>query len=375
MEAPFEKKEVLGKRVSVKFEYGKRHKFFTGTIREIKMALPADGSAGPLVVQHFIVFDDNDKGWHDLAKLDGDNFLRWPKEDDDLAPGDTKPAAKRKRLKQDDSSPSNAKRASKQKRVKTEDLAPSHAKPASKRKQAPSHAKPASKQKQRQLEDTNEKGADTRTTPRGRSMSPDPAPIRFARHGGASEPLSDAKPGKENRISTDPVASSPIAAPAPRTAAVATTPENPVKAEPLPWDWARTVDQLPAVFLTHLDRARENDPSRQYLCMLERARRDNWRIASFDQEMILLDPPPEEWPTSITAIIQYMDVLEPGKQYFQRQQDSRGECSRTRKKLRTFARANPEHPAVKHWTRTQSWTPPDQAALGATIRLLKTMIK
>ena len=51
-------------------------------------------------------------------------------------------------------------------------------------------------------------------------------------------------------------------------------------------------------------------------------------------------------PSSIDDIIKYMDRVEPGKHYFDKQKDSRDGCSKTRKKLRTFADKNPTHPAV-----------------------------
>lgn len=83
----------------------------------------------------------------------------------------------------------------------------------------------------------------------------------------------------------------------------------------------------------------------------------------------------EELPTSIDAIIRYMDTIEPGANYHRLQQDSRGGCSGTRGKLRKFARKKPEHPAVRHWIETSNWAPPNKETLNAMIDLLKTMIK
>jgi hypothetical protein len=167
-------------------------------------------------------------------------------------------------------------------------------------------------------------------------LPPDPFRIPFARRGGASNSLAVPEQREDASSSTESVDDVP---PATHTASQSIVPkvEDLVKVDPVP--------------------------------------SDEQRIASSDQEILLLDPPPGEWPTSITAIIRYMDVLEPGKHYHQRQQDSRGECSRTRVKLRKFGRSHPDHPAISFWIRTGSWTPPDEAALGATIRLLKTMIK
>jgi len=85
----------------------------------------------------------------------------------------------------------------------------------------------------------------------------------------------------------------------------------------------------------------------------------------------VLDP----MPKSITAIIHYMDELEPDEDYYRRQADNRGECSKIRKKLRKFAKKNPSHPAIKYYVETKDWQPPDEATLNALIDLIKTMIK
>jgi len=67
--------------------------------------------------------------------------------------------------------------------------------------------------------------------------------------------------------------------------------------------------------------------------------------------------------------------IHPGQDYFERQADSRNGCSKTRGKLRKFAKKNPDHPAVKHWIATSKWQPPDKATLHAMMELIKTMIK
>ena len=82
----------------------------------------------------------------------------------------------------------------------------------------------------------------------------------------------------------------------------------------------------------------------------------------------------DDIPDSIDGIIRYMDDLEPNKDYFWNQQDSRGGCSKTRKKLRTFARKNPNHKAVAHWTKSGKWAPPDHIVLDMLITLLKEKI-
>lgn len=89
------------------------------------------------------------------------------------------------------------------------------------------------------------------------------------------------------------------------------------------------------------------------------------------------DPPKADLASlsSIDAILRYMDRLEPGKHYFDRQKDSRGGCSKTRKKLRTFAEKNPSHQAVAHWVATSSWVPPNEGSLHAIVVLLKTLNK
>ena len=47
----------------------------------------------------------------------------------------------------------------------------------------------------------------------------------------------------------------------------------------------------------------------------------------------------------------------------------------TRAKLRKFAQANPEHPAIAHWCTTNKWAPPNEEVLYLMIDLIKTMIK
>jgi hypothetical protein len=80
-------------------------------------------------------------------------------------------------------------------------------------------------------------------------------------------------------------------------------------------------------------------------------------------------------PKSIDAIIRFMDRIEPGNNYFKRQQDSRAGCSGTRGKLRKFARRNPSHPAVVHWVEREKWEPPDPKSLMALMELIKKMIR
>jgi hypothetical protein len=83
-------------------------------------------------------------------------------------------------------------------------------------------------------------------------------------------------------------------------------------------------------------------------------------------------------PDSIDEIIRYMDKNYPAKpgyhSYFVSQQDSREGCSKTRKKLRDYARKNPQDPAISHYVRNNKWNPPDQATLDLMVNLLKRMI-
>jgi hypothetical protein len=80
-------------------------------------------------------------------------------------------------------------------------------------------------------------------------------------------------------------------------------------------------------------------------------------------------------PASITAIVRYMDELEPDRGWYDRQRDSRGECSILRGKLRRFARSHPRSLATRHWLETGKWQPPDGEALSELVGLIKTMIK
>ena len=79
-------------------------------------------------------------------------------------------------------------------------------------------------------------------------------------------------------------------------------------------------------------------------------------------------------PDSIDGIIRYMDKLEPKKNYFDRQKDLKGRCSRTRGKLIKWAKMNPNDPAVAHYTETKEWAPPNQDVLDDMVALLKTLI-
>ena len=99
------------------------------------------------------------------------------------------------------------------------------------------------------------------------------------------------------------------------------------------------------------------------------------KLAPHVSESKLAPGPERDMPDSIDAIIRYMDRIEPGKGYFQKQADNRDGCSKTRKKLRSFADKNPTHPGVAFWVNTSKWAPPNQTALDACVALLKTMIK
>ncbi len=79
---------------------------------------------------------------------------------------------------------------------------------------------------------------------------------------------------------------------------------------------------------------------------------------------------------SITAIIKFMDKIEPGQNYYKKQQDKRGECSNMRGKLRAYAKKkeNDGDIAVAHWQRTSNWAPPNHEALVALIDLIKDMV-
>ncbi len=80
---------------------------------------------------------------------------------------------------------------------------------------------------------------------------------------------------------------------------------------------------------------------------------------------------------SITAIIKFMDEVEPGKKYYKRQEDNKGECSNVRCRLRAYARKheNTGDIAVEHWQKTNHWAPPTHEALVALIQLIKILIE
>lgn len=83
-------------------------------------------------------------------------------------------------------------------------------------------------------------------------------------------------------------------------------------------------------------------------------------------------------PSSIDDIVSLMDELledhgQAPQHYYCRQEDSRKGCSNSRGKLRKFAKANPDHPAVAHWIQTNQWEPPNQQARDLMI-LIRDMI-
>jgi len=79
-------------------------------------------------------------------------------------------------------------------------------------------------------------------------------------------------------------------------------------------------------------------------------------------------------PNSISDVIRLMDKLQPNRQYYKRQQDSRGECSKIRGKLRKYANANKDKLGVSHWIETNKWKPPDEEALSALMVIIRDMI-
>lgn len=86
---------------------------------------------------------------------------------------------------------------------------------------------------------------------------------------------------------------------------------------------------------------------------------------------------------SITAIIRFMDEIEPGNGYFERLQDNRNEFSSTRRKLRDIAK-NKDHPdsrKLSFWVKNKAkgikpvWKPPNHNILLGVIQLLKNVTK
>lgn len=85
-----------------------------------------------------------------------------------------------------------------------------------------------------------------------------------------------------------------------------------------------------------------------------------------------------ELPQSIDEVIRLMDEREPAARFFERQIDSSGGCSKTRKRLRDLAATEPDDPAVAWWVAAGGgrghnvpWTPPDAASLEALINKIK----
>lgn len=79
-------------------------------------------------------------------------------------------------------------------------------------------------------------------------------------------------------------------------------------------------------------------------------------------------------PSSISDVIRLMDEICPDQKYYQRQKDSRGECSKMRNKLRTFAKRNEDQLGVAHWVETKNWKPPSDETLRALMVLIRGMI-
>ena len=79
-------------------------------------------------------------------------------------------------------------------------------------------------------------------------------------------------------------------------------------------------------------------------------------------------------PSSISGVIRLMDVLHPGQNYYARQKDGRGECSKMRGKLRKYAKSNEKKLGVVHWVETKNWKPPNDEALSALMIIMRGMI-
>ena len=79
-------------------------------------------------------------------------------------------------------------------------------------------------------------------------------------------------------------------------------------------------------------------------------------------------------PSSISDVIRLMNKLQPDRQYYTRQQDSRGECSKIRGKLRKYANAHKHKKGVSHWIQTNKWKPPDEETLSALMVIIRDMI-
>ena len=132
---------------------------------------------------------------------------------------------------------------------------------------------------------------------------------------------------------------------------------------------------MPTVIEVDLDELADLDK------LLENSDDDDDSIAaSADEEEEAVDPlvtfDVEEIPATITDVIKLMDKLQPGHNYYERQQDSNKECGKTRGKLRAYARKqeNATDLAVSHWVQTKSWKPPNRASLSALMCLIRSMI-
>jgi len=82
----------------------------------------------------------------------------------------------------------------------------------------------------------------------------------------------------------------------------------------------------------------------------------------------------DDIPATIDDIIRYMDQLEPSENYYDRQKDTKGGSSKTRGKLRNFAKSYPTNLAVMHWVETGKWQPPNEEVLAALMEVLKNII-
>lgn len=76
-------------------------------------------------------------------------------------------------------------------------------------------------------------------------------------------------------------------------------------------------------------------------------------------------------PTSITGIVRYINThIDDG--IYDRQKDTRGECSKTRRRLRELAKRKPGHIAIRHYVETKDWTPPTPEALKALVGVIQS---
>jgi len=318
------KEEVIGRRVEVEFHCpNEPDQYFPGTIRKMLVEQETDG--GSISIKHFVVFDDGDEEWYDLAKDLQIGVMRWC----DTTTTTVKPveAGASSLPQQQQQQEGEADTPQQNDAASPEAVTISPQKKTSATKNVRTAA---IRRKQKQIS--------AKATPK-KKQSKKPTPPKREKE---KEEEQESPPTESKRKATPPQKRNVRATPPKKKNVRAVTQEE------------EEEEETPEV---------HGPPPKKR------------KLNALPDPPDFKDLAKEEGLTSLAGIIRYMDRLEPGQNYYKRQQDTRGGCSGTRGKLVKYAKTYPEDPAILHWVQTKKWGPPTQEALDNLIALIKTGIQ